>query len=260
MSKSRKKQRTKNDPTIVIVDGDNLFTSLNLQFDIKVYDLMALIEYIIGNARNLTRIVNSDKRTFGPIILIISEKIDHKAKMEQNFFLGKLKEQSYGQIDILIIKPKMIGGNLVSCTDMDVGVFLGMALGKDNSIIKRIVLISGDSDFKRVFRWSGVPAQKKISLVCVKGTDSSELKKSVLDLKGEVFVISRDRIIKTDSDGSITKKDGQIKGLKEIPQSNLRMISNQWKYSRKKDKKKRSGNKRVGNAVDNSGTSKKKRR
>ncbi|MCK5490696.1 MAG: NYN domain-containing protein [Candidatus Pacebacteria bacterium] len=215
MSNRNKRSQKEKKSTVVIIDGDNFFKSLKHPLGVEVYDLIAVFKYIFGSVENLMKIVNFDKRAFGPIILLLSEKKNHKERKKQNIFLNSIEELAFGMIDIFIIDPKTVnGGSIVSNTDLDVGTFLTMAL-YDNCI-ENIVLVSGDGDFKRVLRWVGVPSRITISLVCIKGTDSSELKKKVLQSGGDTYIIGKDIIKKTNKDGVLTIKKGEIKGLRKI--------------------------------------------
>jgi len=203
--------------TTIIIDGDNIIKSLEEQLGLEIIDLMVFIKYIFNDlAGCLKKVKNLEKRLFGPIILVISEDVNDREG--QNVFLEKIKKNSGGLIETFIIPSKTVNnGTRVSCTDLDVGVFL--TLGLMSQEIQRVILFSGDGDYKRVLRWSGVRNNKDISLVCVRGSDSEKLKERFGDLGGTVFIIIKNKITIFKWGKKIFEKKGPISGLKESDKS-----------------------------------------
>ncbi len=236
---------------MVVIDFDNISKSLKERLGCNIVDLMKLINYTCSDLDNLTGIVNRDSRSFSPIILIISEKTTERKRIKQNILLSRIKELSSISIEVFTIKPKRINsGSLVSCTDSDVAVFLSMAL--NDKKIKRVILFSGDGDFKRSLRWTGTRG-KKVELVCVTKTDSSELKDHVLLLGGTVSIVGKD-IITIFKDEKKIQRRGEIPGLaKIIKPKKIESTSNDGgkkkkngngKSGKKKNKKNGNGNRR----------------
>ena len=219
--------------TMVIVDGDNIFTALKNK-SLRVINLKAMIESIIGKIDSQQYIQNLVERSYSPIILIVTARDVDKGEHEQNLYLGEIKKSSEGLVDIIVLKSKKSNQNVESVTDMDIGIFFTIALYNDN--IDNIVIVSGDGDFLRAPRWAGVPKEKNISLVCVNGTESVNFKNYILQRGGEVFIIEGKTLRVIYQNGQVRNSRNQIQGLELIKKSPKK------RKPRKKSRKKTNGN------------------
>lgn len=183
---------------VVIIDVDNFEATLR-NIGLKLSNLKIFVSSCLEENDTLIKVKNREGILYNPVIYIVSKKIGDEARVAQVEYFNKLKSE-YGQfLKLAVIDPKKSSsGGWHSCTDSEIAAFIAMSLY--DPAVKKIIIVSGDGDFLRPLERIGVIG-KKIAMIGVEGSMSSDLKNFVERHSGQVYVIK-----------------GKIPGLSDLPE------------------------------------------
>jgi hypothetical protein len=184
---------------VVIIDVDNFEATLR-NIGLMLCNLKLFVSCYLKEDDMLIRVKSREGILYNPVIYIVSKRMGDEARVAQVEYFNKLKSECGDFLKLAVIDPKKSSsGGWHSCTDSEIAAFIAMALYDPE--VNKIIIVSGDGDFLRPLERIGVIG-KKITMIGVEGSMSSDLKNFVERHNGQVYVIK-----------------GKIPGLSDLPES-----------------------------------------
>lgn len=122
-------------------------------------------------------------RIYNPIAFVVSQQVHDS--IQQREYLD-WPNNKYPDLEISVVEPKYVKGELVDCSDAQIISFICMALYSPN--IHEIFIISGDGDCRIPLETIGING-KKIHVVGAFGAISHKLSHLIGNYGGKVHII-----------------------------------------------------------------------